>query len=553
MKPKTVLIPLIALLLAAGTAFLWLHGWKKAGLEATLLLPTDTLLLVEVRHLAAFESKLRLTALADLWREPELKALLRPTLKSLKIPEKQPRSGDNRQPGRARRAFLAALPRTGSFPAVIAGFETGGDRDLLRKGPVFLARELGFQLESSPATPRRQGKHAISPARWHDHQVETVVVGNHFFISSEPAALDQLLVRLDQPGQMPSLAQSPILVAAGKALPEEWDSRLILQPDRLVANLPWPALVPASVRTTIASWPPSLVAQTRVEGKNFRDSIYFGQNHFEKWPVLPPGNDFSAEAFLDVRLPMQAILGTEGVAPLKRIPLGVLNEIRQWFAQTAITSEEWREAFDPNVRLTGVWPPGSGRPAFQILGQVRNQPAAQKLFARIGRQLRSKPSISQKSQDGSEFILIPTGESQLYTPAATLNRDHLRVISNLEDLPWFNFKKKTVPKPDSATRSLTGSPGNRVFRLNLDTSLLVDRTYRTMRPILMMSAQFSPRPKKGLDLSHLPKVETLTRHLGRVDLEIRRVEKGFVVESSGAITLPQWFCLGLLAAGQWPG
>jgi len=88
-----------------------------------------------------------------------------------------------------------------------------------------------------------------------------------------------------------------------------------------------------------------------------------------------------------------------------------------------------------------------------------------------------------------------------------------------------------------AAAKLVPSPTN--FFAYIDAALLYSRLDASLRPMLIMASAFMPGMTDSVDLTRLPAVEVITKHLSPIVSSQRYDSDGYVAESVGPITLDQ--------------
>ncbi len=83
----------------------------------------------------------------------------------------------------------------------------------------------------------------------------------------------------------------------------------------------------------------------------------------------------------------------------------------------------------------------------------------------------------------------------------------------------------------------------------VDSKQLFERVYNTVRPIALFAGAMSSDLGKFIDVQKLPETDTISRHLSPIVYTNKQVPEGWVIESSGPVTLSQAFVLGAAGAG----
>jgi hypothetical protein len=87
----------------------------------------------------------------------------------------------------------------------------------------------------------------------------------------------------------------------------------------------------------------------------------------------------------------------------------------------------------------------------------------------------------------------------------------------------------------------------------IDTRTVFTRVYNSFVPVIRFGAAMMPDLKKRIDVSKLPKAESIAKHLPPIVLSQKRTTEGTLVESSGPVSMTQFLLLsgaGVMAANQ---
>jgi hypothetical protein len=78
----------------------------------------------------------------------------------------------------------------------------------------------------------------------------------------------------------------------------------------------------------------------------------------------------------------------------------------------------------------------------------------------------------------------------------------------------------------------------------IDAKVVFERLYGQLRPVALFAAAMSPELGKIVEVSKLPETEDIAQHLRPITYLQRQVESGWMMESSGPITISQTALLG---------
>lgn len=537
---------LVMLVLAiAVTVWIWVSGRKNGSLDAAAILPADTIFLFEASDVISLGKRLNQTAIARFFKEPEIARILAPL---------RARAGASRplnalsvfgNAAKIRHIFLAQVS-VNKGVAIIGGLESAANRSALLGELKKLNETLGtgFDLDGQPV--RRHNAHAIFTGSLGRLPIEVALVGNGCFFGTNPDALDGFLDRVDlwkSKGEEPdSLASAKEVATAVSTLPGDWDTRILLQPRHWAAsNAPVAAKWFPGLSQKWNDLPQLIALTSKIDGRIFRDAVYVPGDSGKKWPILPSKQPAFRNTALDLRLSIDAVTDARQLPTLQLGRFTVLDEVRRRLLASSVTRREWTSAFGPEVRLAILWPKESGMPVFELTCQVRDGAKAREVFKRLGDEMTTRADVRRETVQNQEVILIPSGESLLYTPAMMLEPAQLRIVSNVDDLAIIQRERQAghgVEKKLKERSPKTELAENLVI-LHVDSVVLAGRAYQFLRPALTLAVQMSPNRSRSFDWRRLPEVEVVTRNLQPMDLTLRRAGNGLVTESSGPLTVPQ--------------
>jgi hypothetical protein len=78
----------------------------------------------------------------------------------------------------------------------------------------------------------------------------------------------------------------------------------------------------------------------------------------------------------------------------------------------------------------------------------------------------------------------------------------------------------------------------------IDTRTVFTRVYNSFLPVIRFGAAMMPDLKKRIDVSKLPKAETIAKHLPPIVLSQKRTTEGTLIESSGPVSISELLILG---------
>ena len=204
------------------------------------------------------------------------------------------------------------------------------------------------------------------------------------------------------------------------------------------------------------------------------------------------------------------------------------------------------EAFGPDCAISISWAPDQMTPAGLLALQIKDQAKADEALQEA---LSMLPEASVTESEGVRYINFPSLQSPFANPTLALMDGFLvlGVSSGELSQAMQTFKSgQTLEKvPAFAAAETAYRTANEVFGY-VDSKTLVERSYPKLRQIIIFGAAIMPGASDIIDGSKLPETETIARHLQPIVYGQTRLPEGYLVESSGPITMNQAF---LIAAG----
>ncbi|HEY5895761.1 MAG TPA: hypothetical protein VIT91_21280 [Chthoniobacterales bacterium] len=551
MTRKISAIGALALLVAAIAVTVWIRfsGRNHGPANAAEILPADTMFLFEARDVELFGKRLNQTAIAQFFREPDIARILTPLRTQTDASSAFKAVSAFGAECKIGYAFFAHVS-AGQGTAMVGGFESSVGSSAFLGRLKQLRETLGATFDFGEEPARRHNGYAVLRGRLGRQSVEIVLVQNHCYFSTDPAVLDNLLDRLDSLKEAAiepnSLASAENLSTAMSSLPSEWDTRILIQPRQWVESgdaivtrwLPVFLQAPENLPKTVG-------LTSKIDGKLFRDVLYVSGDLGKNWPVLAPGNATFRRTALDIRISVDAVIAAGELPAFQLAKVPVLDEVSNRLRDSRLTRAEWISAFGTELRVVVLWPKDSGMPVFELTSQVRNAEKAREVFGRLRDKITEGNDVRTERIYNQDAILIPSGESLLYTPVMMLEQDRLRVVSNQGDLGIVQRERAPASK---STKDSNAAPSDRsaepqqneeFVSIHVDSALLAGRTYQLLRPVLALTSQMASSQGRLFDWTQLPNVEVLTRNLQPMDVTVSRSGNGVLMESSGSVTLPQ--------------
>jgi len=552
MKKVLIAVGVIVFVLLAG-AGVWI--WRTVGGpgEPALLVPSQTVMLASLPDMYRSAIRWPQTSLAQIGFEPEMKTFLEKPLNFLS------KSGGGNDASQVllnlkpRRIFAALVNVSTKKPGVLIGFQfwgSKGDHD------AAIARVRAELLQGKPhqevQTESYQGDE-ITSALFEVVKIEGIPIqatlysahhGNWGFLSNNLEAMQDALDRAAGRATTPSLADNPKF--------KDTTSQLLPQPDFLFFLQPQPVLEALlSIGEMVKAQPiPSQVDAVRkiegvglslkLDGANMHDRVFIlSQNPPDHGSLTHSGINVTSSqttAFFDFVTKFEDLGKPEASPILTALVAKYLPQDPQTLAHL--------QAFGPEMALSVFWPEGNLKPEAFMALQIKDPAKAAEAIQSITTYF---PDVTVTADDGQTYYNFPLLNRFFYQPTATLTKGFLLIGLNPDDTKRAvkaERKGETLDKSSAFASALpTYHAAGQAFGY-IDSKQIFERIYPMIRQMMMFSAALTGG-SDTIDASKLPKTETVAKHLQPIVFSQTRASNGYLLDSSGPITLNQAIIMGV--------
>jgi hypothetical protein len=545
---KRVLLLLVFLaVLAAGTAtYLFLrHSAENPGAQ---FVPGSTIFYATMPDALRTGMRWPKTALAQIGGEPEVSEFFK---KPLGLMNKQ---GGNEaidllMKVKPIRFFVALTAVSQTEGDVVIGFQYLGGRPQLDAAMQRLYREIQKQHpDAKPVTADYQGD-AITTLQGATPTIVSATHGSWGFISFNEATLKQVLDRASGRDHSPSLAATPNFRTVTARLSKDPDFLWYAQPQPIVDLL-----------LQIGRQQDAQVNHKQLEEfKKIQalggSLLLDGENQKEIAFALCPGvQKFPTVDHAPMSLTaIDTMLYYEAISDWRTLVSGDYLQSLPPQAQAALTNagidlKQIPEIFGDDMGVMASWPQTSMVPNVLVTIGVKDRSRVQTLAQSVLNLAGTQATVTDR--DGARVYSFPPTKIPLISPEMAIT-DHFVIASltgpELDRALAAKSGGSTLEQSDSFKPAMPEyQKANQAFGY-LDSKSLFERVYNTVRPIAIFAAAMTPSIGTFVDVQKLPPTETISRHLSPIVYTNRQTDDGFLVSSSGPITLSQ--AIVLLAAG----
>jgi hypothetical protein len=549
-------VALLAIAIIVALALYFLS--RPAGLRSRArdLAPAGTLVLLQVPDFAASESRWGKTALFRLSQEPEVKTFLEQGISRLGEDGRKER-WEKLSRARPREIFAALTELNNARATFVVGLQYSGNRQDVED----------LWSEAKQRLQRRYSAGYWDLIRHENDEVETFAHGettwgaafkdDWFFAANNlellKATLDRFAGRAEN-----RLSDDESFKAAIKRLPHQAEAVAYIKPGNFVDRLI--TLAQASgqqinlEKLHELKQVEAIAASMSFDGSDIRDTIFLLNPRVKRHVALE--NHALAFTSPETLLYYAALAEFPSSLDLPETAadatgiLQLLRSMGQSLAQHGLSPSDLPNAFGPEIGALLNWPANKSHPDAMIALDVKDP----QLAGRFVTAITSAGGVTWAKQqiNAVDYYMLPQPKLVWLSPLMALTNEFLvigldfetvqsalqRLESNAAHLDRSELYKKTaesVVKPTAAYAFI-------------ETKTLFERLYGTLRPFLVMWANFMPPDStKNVDLSRLPSTESIAKHLSPIVYSHAIVEDGAIIESAGSITANQMF-LGAGAA-----
>lgn len=545
---KRILLLLVVVALIAGAVFVFLG--RRGAVEGAQLVPADTVLYFTLPDVKRTIDRWPKTALAQIGAEPTVADFFAKPMGQLAM-DGGLEAADLLLRVKPGRLFLALTKVNVAGGEAVLGFQFYGGRKELDAAMERLYRELGKHFpKANHATTDYHGDAVtgyFAPA-------PLFFSGSHgswAFLASTEAALQQALDRAAGRDHSPALAENAefktVLSHVSRDPDFMWFGRTAPVFDMLLQ----------AGNQQHAAVDPRQLEQARKLQAAGGTLIFSGENQKEVSFLLYPDAPKLPElvhSTMALTTPETTIF-YEGAMDWKTISSNEYRDslpqpVQHALTQAGVDLAQLPQIFGGELGIIASWPAGAMIPSLLVAADVKDRARAEALLNSVFTSTGVQTATSESH--GARVFSFPTVKLQLVEPLVAVSDKYLLGSLTTPELERALSAQPGSPTLESAEAFKPALPsykaGGAAFGY-VDSKQLFERVYNTLRPIAIFAGAMSADLGKFIDVQKLPETETISRHLSPIIYTNKQVAEGWVIESSGPVTLSQAFVLGAAAAG----
>jgi hypothetical protein len=532
-KILMVLAVLAVLVVAAVFGLRYIAGPSNGA----SMLPAGTVFYASLNDIPRSALRWQGSALAQIGREPEVRAFLEKPLARLEADAGAGEAGGILSALKPTQIFVAATGVSARRSDFVVGFQYWGGKSDFDAAVARLRKELPPGAESRES---HAGDEIVVTAHG-AFVLGSATHGRWGFLSTDQAALRALLDRVAGRGSGPVLADAPeYRTSTERTLPAP-DVTFFLRPPKIVDAVieagasQGAEAIPEQVRELRAT--EAVAGAWKLDGATQRDAVFLLR------PGTAPAEAAARKAIrfttADSVLFVNFLARSDGLAPLLRSTLPRGGDAIAALAESSAGS------FGPEGAIIADWKTGQATPAALVALEIRDPAGAADAIAKL---TAFFPETLISERDGVRLFSIPSVSNPFASPTLALAGDFL--IAGLDPAAVARAAGTTGPtleaQPSFAPALALYRSSDELFAF-VDSRAVFERAYNALRPVILFGAQLMPGVSQTIDTTKLPQTETIARHLPPITLSEKRFTDGLRVESAGPFGVSQ-LALGLAAA-----
>lgn len=535
-KPLIILLVLLAVGLAS---FLWIRSQMGVG-DPARLLPADAVGYLAVTDLPRSAMRWPKTALAGIAAEPEMKAFMEKPLAYLNRDQGGDEAISILLGLKPARLYTGALPSAGGQPATVVGFQYWGSQAEFDKAISRLRVQVGGKDSPEPSRETHAGAEILSTPLPGGGVLYSATGNRWGFLANDRDAIVGSLDRAAGRSAEPSLADDAAFTSVLARLPAAPDVMGFLRTGPVLDSL-------LAVGTAMGATPDkSQLEQLRkaeavgfalkIDGADLRDAIFILRpDPPDIGSLTHAGIPFTAPETLAY---FEFLFRLESLSALALTPqLNAAIPPPPPEIQSAL--ENLPKALGNEVSLAVDWPMDGIRPRVVVSIPVKDQELASNLLMQFSSLL---PETTLSAADGVQYYGFPSLRSAFLNPTVAIGTGFLVAGMDVPDVEEALARQKI---PETLEAAPAFAPALPVFRAAnetfgyIDTKAVFERAFGALRPVIVFGAALMPGVDEIVDASKLPETETIAKHLTPIVVSQSRLADGYLIESSGPVTMLQ--------------
>jgi len=545
-KILLILVFVVALI----SALIWYVLSRYGVTDSAEIVPADAVAFVAFPDLVQSGIRWNQTALAKIGAEPTIRAFLERPLGLVGQGGMDEAIGilSRLKPGRI---FAALYSLNESGGAALLGFQYFGSKKDYEEAIERFHREV---MKVAPGAVRTEIENAGSTIIQIQSGEHSLFTGSHTswgFVSNDLATLKDALDRVSGRSVTPSLADAENFRTVRGELSRTAEMVWFLE------TTPFLDLLLTEGQAQGAAVNPAQLEQLRQISAVGGSLAFSGADQVERifmlWKDIPelPAIDRSGLEFTSA----DNIFFFEGTQDWRTLSsaaniASLPPEIFGFLTENGVDLKKLPEIFGTESVAVANWPPDAMFPTALLAVSIKDRPAIEAMTRGVVEKFA--PSVTISERHGATVFDFPIPGIPLIDPAVAVSDGHLVVALTSGALTG---AMNRAPGQETLANSTAFQSVSAQWEkksqsfMFIDTQTIFERIYNTARPMIIFGAAMSPDVAKAVDIQNLPETETISKHLGPIVMTQHATPNGWLIESSGPITLYQTILAGALGVG----
>ncbi len=546
---KKILLILVFVLVLVG-ASIWYVLSRYGVTDSAEIVPANAVAFVAFPDLVQSGIRWNQTALAKIGAEPTMQAFLERPLGLIGQGGLDEAAGilSRLKPGRIFAALCSVSEAGGNG---LFGFQYFGSKKDYEEAIDRLHREV---MNVAPGAVRTEIEHAGSTIIQIQSGEQSLFTGSHTswgFLSNDLATLKDALDRVAGRNTTPSLATSENFRTVRGELSRTAEMIWFAE------TAPFLDLLLTVGQAQGAAVNPAQLEQIRQISAMGGSLAFSGVDQVERifmlWKEIPemPTIDRGGLEFTSP----QDIFFLEGIQDWRTLSsdayiASLPPEMSGFLAENGIDLKKLPEIFGDESMVVANWPSNAMFPTALVAVSIKDRPAIEGMTRGVVEKFA--PTVTISERQGATVFNFQIPGIPLIDPAVAVSDNHLvaaltgsALATALNRAPG---QETLANSPAFQSVSDQWGKESQSFMF-IDTQTIFERIYNTARPMIIFGAAMSPDVAKAVDIQKLPETETISKHLGPMVMTQHATPNGWLMESSGPITLYQSILAGGLGVG----
>jgi len=540
---------LILVAIAVAVAILCLILLPKAGVnDGAELVPASTVAYVTLPDLKRTADRWPHTALAQILAEPQVSEFLAKPSSRVLSSEGGVEAAQillNLKPGRF--FFAVTDVRTGESEGIdaILGFRYFGGRKDLDSAMARFHAELQKRFPDGKLTTSQYEGETITAFELDKFTVFTGAHAPWGFVTTSDATLKEAMDRAAGRNKEAALAGVESFSKVSSHLPSEPDFFWFVQPQPIFELM---VAIGKEANEALNEDQAEEIRKIQAVGGSLKLDGALQRETTFALVSNPPDTGSLDHSMIKLTSPETTVF-YNGVIDWKKLSSednlsSIPDEAKARLSELGVDLAALSEVFGNELGFYLNWRPDAMVPGVMVALPVKDRAKAENTLNSLSQTFGLQ--TSESDVNGARVIEFPGARLQLVDPCVAISDSLFLGSLTSGDIEQALNRKPDAPTLESSESFAEAKPmwneTQQAFGY-VDAKGLFERVYNQLRPIIIFSSAMMPGVSDFIDISKLPETEAISSHLQPIVSIQRRLDDGYLIESSGPITMTQAFAL----------